>query len=90
MVFESDHESGAHALINDHGIFDRKWDSHGGRVDELRVVGADVDDEAGAYWLLALVVLNNVFLDAFLKVPTELLANCQIETSVHQTIRVCR
>ena len=64
MVFESDQESGAHELINDHGIFDREWYSLGGRMDELRAVGADVNDEAGAYWLLAFVVLCLAFVNA--------------------------
>lgn len=45
VVFKSDHESGAHALINDHGILDREWDAHGGGMDELHV-GTDVNDEA--------------------------------------------
>ena len=46
VVFKSDHESGAHALINDHGVLDREWNAHGGGMDELHVIGTDVDDEA--------------------------------------------
>ena len=67
-------------------IFDRERDSNDGRVYELHIVSAEINDEAGTYGLLAFVVLDNVFLDAFLNVPAELLADRPIETAVHQAI----
>ena len=59
VVFKSGHERSAHALIDDHGIFNGKRNPHRRRVYEPDAVLAGIDNEAGGYGLFTSEVLQD-------------------------------
>lgn len=83
---EGEHETGAHAGVDDHRVFDAGRDSHGGGVDELDVAG--VDEDAGADGLLATEVFEEVGLNPGHEVAAKPFGYGEVVAAVHETVGV--
>jgi hypothetical protein len=82
-------ERSPHGEINVVRTLDVHGHAHPGCVGDERMRGmVSGNDDACADWLLSEVVLQNLFLDAFLDMLTKMTDHGQVHPRVHQAERV--